>query len=68
MLICGSENLNVPAVRKVQVALWPGWRTSGKARLQLTPVVGLKRTVCATVSLLVKATLSPTVIETDCGL
>jgi hypothetical protein len=43
--------LNVPALPNVQVALCPAWSTSGSARVQVMPLVELKRTVWAIVSL-----------------
>ena len=68
LLLAGSENLNLPALEKVQLALYPAGIASGTATLQRIPVVELKATVWATVSLFLKTTVSPAVIETAVGL
>ena len=66
-LLTGSEKLNLPAPVNVQLAVPFGCRSS-VVSVQWNPVVCLKLTVCATVSLLLKTTASPTKIETDVGL
>jgi len=67
LLLAGSENLNLPTLEKVQFALCPAGIASGGMALQLTPVVALKLTVWATVSVFLKITSSPAVIETAVG-
>ena len=67
MLLAGSEHLNLPTVEKVQLALCPAGITSGTAALQCMPVVGVKLTVWATVSVFLKTTVSSVVTVTAFG-
>jgi hypothetical protein len=67
LLLAASENLNFPALEKVQLALADAAITSGTTALQCTPFVELSLTVWATLSVFLKSTASPVVIETAVG-
>ena len=67
LLLAASENLNFPALEKVQLALPDAAITSGAAAPQFIPFVELNLTVWATVSVFLKTTASPVVIETAVG-
>ena len=44
-LFAGSENLNLPVLEKVQLALCPAGIASGTVAPQFTPVVGVRTTL-----------------------
>ena len=64
LLLAGSENLNLPAFEKVQLTLSPAGIAGGSVPPQFTPVVGLKTTVWALLSVFLKTTVSLVVIVT----